>query len=512
MDALYRRDLLMLPLVCPPDETSACDERMSMLSRRTLLQGLGATAVVGFSSSARAWVGHHSRSHAFHRCPRLDGELVTDPTSLEEYSTDAGYSITETPVAVLRPGSVRDIEKMIRFCNRHDILVAARGQGHTTNGQALVQGGLVIDMSTLSTVHSMTSTRAFVDAGLTWNSLVHQTVPAGLTPPVLTGYLGLSVGGTLSVGGISSSNAHGAQVDHVRSLEVVTGRGRREHCSPHHNRDLFYAALAGLGQCSIITKAELDLVPAKPLVRLCTIDYTDPAAFFTDMRTLLNRGEWDDIYNFGLPNPAGGFIYQLTLGKFYGPGEEPDEADLLRDLSVPPEAAVSQDVPYLDYILRVDVVIDFFQAIGFWDGVMHPWYDVFLPDSTVEPYVTNVTSNLTLEDVGPTGFLLLFPQKRSKLTRPWLRVPDDDWVYLFDILTAAATPGYDAAFDERMRARNRLLFDRARELGGTRYPIGTLDFDQNDWRRQYGRLWRPFERLKHRYDPRGVLTPGPGIF
>jgi cytokinin dehydrogenase len=52
----------------------------------------------------------------------------------------------------------------------------------------------------------------------------------------------------------------------------------------------------------------------------------------------------------------------------------------------------------------------------------------------------------------------------------------------------------------------------ARSLGGTRYPIGTLDFTQGDWRRHYGDVWCEFKQAKTEFDPRGILTPGPGIF
>ena len=80
--------------------------------------------------------------------PPLDGELVTDPTSLAGAAHDVGDIVHDTPVAVLRPGSVEDIQAMIRFCRRFCIKAAARGQGHTTFGQAQVEGGLVIEMAT----------------------------------------------------------------------------------------------------------------------------------------------------------------------------------------------------------------------------------------------------------------------------------------------------------------------------------------------------------------------------
>ena len=80
------------------------------------------------------------------------------------------------------------------------------------------------------------------------------------------------------------------------------------------------------------------------------------------------------------------------------------------------------------------------------------------------------------------------------------------------IVAALDVPGPDPVFLERMLERNRLLFEQARDVGGTRYPIGSLEFSKADWRRQYGRRYFEFAALKRRYDPRGILTPGPGIF
>jgi len=488
-----------------------------MLTRREALRGaVAAATVIGFSPEARAWIGHKPRSPV-DQIPPLDGELVTDPASLSAAAVDAGYAISRTPLAVLRPGSVQDIQKMVKFCRKHRIEVAARGQGHTTFGQALVKGGLIIEMSSLSAIHSDTAERAVVDAGVKWTDLVTQAVGFGLTPPVLTGYIGLSVGGTLSVGGISVTYNSGAQIDNVWELEVVNGLGELITCSPTRNRDLFEGVLGGLGQYGIITKATVKLVPAPEFVRVYTIDYADSKPFFKDFRKIIHRQELDDAYNYGLPDgthTTGGWIYQLNLGAHFNAANPPNDAHLLRGLTVPPSAAVAQDVPYLAYTMRVNQGIDFLRSIGMWDNVMHPWFDVFLPDETVEPYVRSVTASLTPEDVGETGFLLLFAQRRSKAKMPMLRKPigKSDWFFLFDILTSASAPGFDADFDRRMRARNRRLFQKARLLGGMRYPIGTLDFNKLDWIHHYGERLPKILLLKARHDPSRILTPGPDIF
>ncbi len=128
---------------------------------------------------------------------------------------------------------------MVAFCRTAGISVAARGQAHSTHGQGLTRG-LVIESRARATIHVIDKAQgtADVEAGVTWLELTRAAYKEGLTPPVLTGYLDLSIGGTLSMGGISSTPRAGLQVDRVRELEVVTGAGRIERCSPTHKEDL----------------------------------------------------------------------------------------------------------------------------------------------------------------------------------------------------------------------------------------------------------------------------------
>src|SRR5688572_17825923 len=222
-------------------------------------------------------------------------------------------------------------------------------------------------MGTLNQIHSIGPDSAEVDCGLTWKELLETVVPQGLTPPVLTGFTGLSIGGTLSVGGVSATNCEGAQVDRVRELEVVTGTGEIVRCSPEHEPDLFEALLAGLGQCGIMTKAVVDLVPALPQARVYLINYTDNAQFFQDLRLLLERAEFDRVFNIWFPKEGGGFVYQLNAVKYFDPGEPPGDDFLLRDLGFDDFTATNSS--YLDHVLNVDVLVDFLKAIGQWEGV-----------------------------------------------------------------------------------------------------------------------------------------------
>jgi cytokinin dehydrogenase len=72
--------------------------------------------------------------------PPLDGRLLTDIATRSADAHDEGNIITQTPAAVLRPGSARDVATMAQFCRPRRIKVAMRGQAHTRFGQGPRRG------------------------------------------------------------------------------------------------------------------------------------------------------------------------------------------------------------------------------------------------------------------------------------------------------------------------------------------------------------------------------------
>ncbi len=450
--------------------------------------------------------------------PALDGALHVDLEIRRRYSGDAGRISTGLPVAVLRPGSAADVAGIVGYCRRHRIPVAARGLGNTTGGQSIAPGGVVVDTTTLAALGPIGPDRATVGAGTTWLDLARAAHAHGLAIPAATGYLDLTVGGTLSVGGIPPAVATGAQVDHVHELEVVTGDGELRRCSPTADRELFEAVLAGLGQFGIITEATVGLVPAPTTVRGWSIPYRDPAAFFADLRTLVRRGaaigEVTEVFGDWWRPGEAGEVHHLNAFAYAGPDGPPDAANVLRGLAADAAAAVVGDAGYLEHVTRIDdAVADLRAAIG-WDALAKPWLTVWLPDSRVEEVVGATLAELSPADVGTGGFVLLYTHHRAALTRPSLRLPapdGSDLVHLFTVMTAGP-PDAGPAFGVAMLERNRRLLDRALAAGGARYPIGTVAAGPADWFAHYGDRWSHLVALRHRYDPAGILTPGHGVF
>jgi cytokinin dehydrogenase len=294
---------------------------MMMRSRRMVLQGLIASSVViGFDLVDREWVTSANATSKFTQLPRLDGILYIDDATRTAVADDFGHIIRRQPLAVLKPGSIEDIVRLIRFARQFKIRVAARGQGHSCYGQSQVEAGVVMDLSTLNRIYAINSDRVEVDAGVLWSQLLRATLPQGLTPPVLTDYLELSIGGTLSVGGIGgASHRYGVQIDNVFSLQVVTGEGKLETCSPYQNRELFQAVLAGLGQCGIIVRATIRLIPAATEARVFQLFYDKLTDFTADQTLLISDRRFQYVEGQIVPRDGGGWRYLLEAASFYTP-------------------------------------------------------------------------------------------------------------------------------------------------------------------------------------------------
>ncbi len=443
--------------------------------------------------------------------PPLAGELLMDADARAAAADDFGHIVRHPPLAVLRPGSAADVVAMTRWCRRRRIPLAARGQGHATFGQAQAAGGVVVDTGRLDSVSragELGGELVSVGAGATWRAVLRATLPHGLTPAVLTDYLDLSVGGTLSVGGVGgTSHQAGAQVDGVVELEVVTGAGEHVRCSRSLRPELFDAALAGLGQCAVILRATLRLVRAPAVVRRHVLRYPTLAALTSDQRRLARERRFPFLAG-QIAAGEGGWECQLEAVTHLD--GSPDDAAPLDDLAFSRGAEEIEDLPYLDFLDRLSPSVAEFERSGQW-AAPHPWWNMFLPDQAADAVVAATLAELSPADLGASGVILLYPIRTAAFAAPLLRLPDAPLAFLFALLRTAA-PDVGARPVQDMLAANRALFERVRAAGGCRYPVGSVPMAPADWRAHYGPVWPRFAAAKERFDPAHILAPGQGVF
>ncbi|MFJ9692498.1 FAD-binding protein [Kitasatospora sp. NPDC101183] len=493
------------------------------LSRRDLLARAGAGAaaalVVGWNTTTRAWAD--APGPQVEQLPALDGAVTLVSGELDRFSSDFGHIVRQSPRAVLRPGSVRDVQRVVAFAQRHRIAVAVNGQSgdaaklgtaglesHSSYGQANPRGGIAIDARGLSRIVSVRPGRAVVEAGATWAQLTDAALATGWAPPCLTDYLHLSIGGTLSVGGIGGGvRHHGLQTDTVESVQVVTGTGELVEASRERHRDLFEAVLAGVGQAGVIVRVTLRLVPARARAHVFSLYYDDLATYLADQQRVLADGRFDLQAGEALhPADGGHWRYKAELVAHGDEGEPVDREALLAGLNPVAAETTVVEQSWREYAFRVDGFAEYLRAAGFWN-LPKPWLSLFLPASATPEFMAAAQAELGPADLG-AGILLFYPYAREPISTPLAVLPDSPVGWHFDLL---AFPGPGADVQAALR-RNRRLHDLAVRLGGKRYPIGAVpDLTEADWRRHYGALWGRVQRAKRRFDPAGVLTPGQGV-
>ena len=428
----------------------------------------------------------------------LSGILHFGEAERQAAADDFGHIVHRMPIAVLKPGSIEDVVKLVRFANQRGLKVAMRGNGHAWFGQAQVDAGVVIDSSTLNSVRVIeVGGRPAIEAGpgALWGAVYDAAYARKLRPPVSVPYF-LSVGGTISTGGFHAETwREGFQVDHVLELQVVTGYGQLVTCSDERNGDLFNAVLAGMGQCGIIVKTVMALVPAPTHVLSLVLSYADWQAAIADLTLLVNDGRFNDLDGSTAVRPDGGFTFNLLCGAFYDAPKSPPESQLLAGLRFAAKRA--RVMTYAEYYRRTPLATA---------PLPRPYLLVCLPASKSVEYGNRVLAT-------PAEFAfstqLFSVWKTSNIKRPLARMPKEDLAVRFQLQRRPPASFTDI---DSLLAMNRTLYERARDMGGTRLTTPAIPFSQADWIQYYGPVWESFRNAKQRFDPSNVLTPGHGMF
>jgi FAD/FMN-containing dehydrogenase len=350
------------------------------------------------------------------------------------------------------------------------------------------------------------SQTADVQGGVLWRELLQESLKQNLTPPVLAEFQGITVGGTLSVGGIGvSSPQYGSQCDQVLELDIVTGSGRVLTCSAERNRDLFNAALGGLGQCGIIVRAKMKLVPAPTHAATYLLRYDDLDSYLRDARLIAEELRYEHQQGGPALSQDGSWHYQMEVTKFYRDSQPPDFTRLEAGLRFVSKAETGTST-YWDYLHRTAARV----AAG--QQLPHPRIEVFIPDSNTGAFIKRVMA--TPDDyLGAAEFprFRVFAFNSAPFRQGVFQIPRNDRQFFVVGLLRSADVGDDAMIS-RMVENNRSWFERVSDAGGKLYPICAVPLSPPDWQAHFGASWQTLAEAKRQYDPRNLLTPGQRMF
>jgi FAD/FMN-containing dehydrogenase len=170
---------------------------------------------------------------------------------------------TRSAYEVVEPPSPDDFATLL--ASEPTARFTIQGAGHSAGPIAHPQEGRVLRSRVPLGDVSVDGDLATLDSRLTWLLVEQALNRRGRSFPVLPDFLHLTVGGTLSVGGVGfGSIEFGAQIDHVRSLRLVTPTGELVECDSTKHTELFSACLAGLGQYGWIRDVTVATIPRRP--------------------------------------------------------------------------------------------------------------------------------------------------------------------------------------------------------------------------------------------------------
>lgn len=429
--------------------------------------------------------------------------------------TDFGRIAAGAPHLTITPRTAAEIKAAVALARTRGLQVTPRGLSSSQGGQSLSDGGLALDISALDRVEAPDLRRRTIrcQAGARWRSVVSRTLQHGLLPAVLPLNLDLTVGGTLSVGGIgASSHRYGPAAANIVALEVVTGDGDLHECDATRNADLYAAVPGGMGLFGVLVSVTIPLTPAPPCVATHYLLYDDATTWLEDQRLLARSGAADYLEAYcsasiqGLQvtprgrRPLAQWFYGLQVSVAHSPEDgDPPPPHALDPSPRAYRHVHSETTTLAEFTARYDARFMMMRRTGAWRKP-HPWLESLVPATVLAKQLPRILGGLpmTLGD-GHRLFLVNGSGLPAFFSTP--DTPADD-LACFAVLPTEVPP---SLLDDTLAELTRVDRELA-AIGGKRYLSGWLGrVDDQRWQEHFGNRFEHWRRTRRRFDPAGLF-------
>ena len=227
------------------------------------------------------------------------------------------------PAAVVRPGSVDELQAVVRaaFDSGTPLVMRGGGASYTDAYAHTAPGGITVDTSRLKTI-DIDEQRATVtvEAGVTWAELREAVLARGFKTKFWGSYSGLfaNVGGGMSMNAIS--HGQGCAADAALGFAIITGTGemlrtgsalsgKASAFTRHYGPDLTGLFTGDCGVLGVKARITLALVRAAPAFATASFAFTSFDKLHAAFRAAALEGVVEE--NFGLNE----VLQQGQLGK-----------------------------------------------------------------------------------------------------------------------------------------------------------------------------------------------------
>ena len=169
--------------------------------------------------------------------------------------------IDRRPAIIMKCVDAHDVIAAVNYAREHQIEVAIRSGGHNGAGFALVDNGLVIDLSEMKDIQIDPAERiGKIQPGNTLADVDRATHEHGLALP--SGIVGSTgIGGITLGGGMGYlSRKGGLTIDNLIGAEIVLATGELVETNASNHSDLFWAIRGGGGNFGVVVSFTFKLL------------------------------------------------------------------------------------------------------------------------------------------------------------------------------------------------------------------------------------------------------------
>lgn len=165
--------------------------------------------------------------------------------------------IDRRPALIAQTLGAADVVAAVAYARESGLMLSVRGGGHNVSGNAVVDGGVMIDLSPMRWVRVHPGRKTVqVGPGATWAHVDAETQAFGLATTggvvATTGVAGLTLGGGLGW----LQGKFGLACDNLIAADLVTADGRLVKASAEENADLLWGLRGGGGNFGVVTAFE----------------------------------------------------------------------------------------------------------------------------------------------------------------------------------------------------------------------------------------------------------------